>query len=455
MKREKNILNIVASSIILISFFLPWITAGMIKEKSLSAFDLASSIIKAATSSHPDSVPPEVYLLLLLIAFPICSAFILYYEITEKKQTGIGAKIIMLVLSVFVIGGLVYAQSEMQNGFKQMYITSFLGIGLYLTVLSSIYFIATIGKAPKMVPLDVTINNQQTQNMTSSLEQLEKLGKLKEQGLITEDEFNAQKAKILQTEKPTIIESKPISEVVEQKMPINTPISEPKIENPISNPKDESAIKTVNQKKSKKTLYITISIVFVLAIAISAIAMITNDTKKKTQDTIDSSVTEIKVSKVESSGFLTSGKDQYKPENLIDGDLKTWWTPNPKRDGIGSSMTFYFEDEVEISSLEILNGSHFPDYPKLGDIFKMNNRLKVATIEFSNNSRFQIQLKDEDLMQAVNFPSTKTKSIKLTVDEIYAGSKWKDLCISEIKFYKGIKTKTNNNESNTSPKVQF
>ncbi len=183
--------------------------------------------------------------------------------------------------------------------------------------------------------------------------------------------------------------------------------------------------------------------------------MITNDTKKKTQDTIDSSVTEIKVSKVESSGFLTSGKDQYKPENLIDGDLKTWWTPNPKRDGIGSSMTFYFEDEVEISSLEILNGSHFPDYPKLGDIFKMNNRLKVATIEFSNNSRFQIQLKDEDLMQAVNFPSTKTKSIKLTVDEIYAGSKWKDLCISEIKFYKGIKTKTNNNESNTSPKVQF
>jgi hypothetical protein len=149
-----------------------------------------------------------------------------------------------------------------------------------------------------------------------------------------------------------------------------------------------------------------------------------NNDKKTDGNTKDTTnVTEIKVSKVESSGFLTSGKDQYKPENLIDGDLKTWWTPNPKRDGIGSSMTFYFENEVEISSLEILNGSHFPDYPKLGDIFKMNNRLKVATIEFSNNTKHQFQLNDLDLMQSVDFPSTKTKSIKLTVNDIYIGSK--------------------------------
>lgn len=441
MKREKNILNIIASSVILISFFLPWITAGMVKEKSLSAFDLVSAIIKLATSSHPDMAPSEVYLLLLLIAFPICSGLILYYELTEKKQTGIGAKIIMLVLSVFVIGGLVYAQTEMQNGFRQVSITSFLGIGLYLTILSSIYFIATIGNRPKMVPLDATTTNQQTQNMTSSLEQLEKLGKLKEQGLITEEEFNAQKSKILQTEKQTNSESNPISEVVEHKTPIKTPISEPKIESPIPNPKDESAVKTVNQKKSKKVLYITISIVLALAITITTVVMLTNNTKKNTQEAIDSTVTEINVSKIESSGFLKSGKDQYKPENLIDGDLKTWWTPNPKRDGIGSSVTFYFENEVEISSMEILNGSHFPDYPKFGDIFKMNNRLKDATIEFSNNTKHQFQLNDIDLMQAVNFPLTKTKSIKLTVNGIYSGSKWKDLCVSEIKFYKGIKSK--------------
>jgi hypothetical protein len=441
MKREKNILNIIASSVILISVFLPWITAGMIKEKSLSAFDLVSAIIKLATSSHPDSAPPEVYLLLLLIAFPICSGFILYYELTEKKQTGIGAKIIMLVLSVFVIGGLVYAQTEMQNGFRQVSITSFLGVGLYLTILSSIYFIATVGKAPKMVPLDVTTNNQQTQNMTSSLEQLEKLGKLKEQGLITEKEFNAQKEKILQTEKPTIFEPKPIKEVIEQKIPINTPISEPKIQKPIPTPKDHSTVKTVNQKKSKKVLYISCSIFLVIVVAIIALIILTNNTKKNIQEVIDSTVAEISVSKVESSGFLTSGKDQYKPENLIDGDLKTWWTPNPKRDGVGSSMTFYFENEVEISSLEILNGSHFPDYPRLGDVFKMNNRLKVATIEFPNNTKYQFQLNDLDLMQAVNFPSTKTKSLKLTVNGIYAGSKWKDLCVSEIKFYKGIKSK--------------
>lgn len=238
MKREKNILNIIASGVILISFFLPWITAGMIKEKSLSAFDLVSAIIKLATSSHPDSAPPEVYLLLLLIAFPICSGFILFYELTEKKQTGFGAKITLLVLSLFVIGGLVYTQTQMQNGFIQVSITSFLGVGLYLTILSSIYFIATVGKAPKMVPLDVTTNNQLTQNMTSSLEQLEKLGKLKAQGLITEEEFNAQKAKILQTEKPTIPEPKSIPEVLKQKTPINTPIPEPKIEDSISKPKE-------------------------------------------------------------------------------------------------------------------------------------------------------------------------------------------------------------------------
>ncbi len=165
-----------------------------------------------------------------------------------------------------------------------------------------------------------------------------------------------------------------------------------------------------------------------------------NDKKVDGNAKDTTNVAEIKVSKVESSGFLKSGKDQYKPENLIDGDLKTWWTPNPKRDGVGSSMTFYFENEVEISSLEILNGSHFPDYPKFGDIFKMNNRLKVATIEFPNGKKLCFRLNDVDLMQAVNFPAIKTKSLKLTVEGIFQGEKWSDLCVSEVKFFNGPKS---------------
>lgn len=179
-------------------------------------------------------------------------------------------------------------------------------------------------------------------------------------------------------------------------------------------------------------------------IVIFAITSCQNNDKKADVNTKDStSVTEVKVSKVESSGFLKSGKDSYKPENLIDGDLKTWWTPNPKRDGVGSSVTFYFENEVEISSMEILNGSHFPNYPKFGDIFKLNNRLKVATITFPTGKKYCFRLNDVDLMQAVNFPAIKTKSLKLTVEGTFQGEKWSDLCVSEVKFFNG--SKSNNN----------
>lgn len=152
----------------------------------------------------------------------------------------------------------------------------------------------------------------------------------------------------------------------------------------------------------------------------------------------DSSKTEkntvVKITKSESSGFLQSGKDSYKPENSYDGEPTTWWTPYPQRNGVGTYIKYFFEKETEIDGLQIWNGSHYPNYPKYGNIFLKNNRLKVCTIELSNGTKYCFKLADIDDFQTVSFPATKTSSVKISIDATYPGSQWNDACISEIKF---------------------
>lgn len=137
--------------------------------------------------------------------------------------------------------------------------------------------------------------------------------------------------------------------------------------------------------------------------------------------------------KVVSSGFLKGKNEDYRPEYMVDHDPHTWWTPNPYRDGKGAYIELDFVEETMINGFEIWAGSHQPNYPEYGNIFKLNNRAKSGRLEFSNGETIEFKLADVDNWQAVIFPPKKTSYIRLRIDEVYKGEKWNDLCISEFK----------------------
>ncbi len=136
---------------------------------------------------------------------------------------------------------------------------------------------------------------------------------------------------------------------------------------------------------------------------------------------------------INSSGYLKGGKEEYKDEYMIDHDPYTWYSPNPNRNGQGAWIELTFTNEIPMEGFEIWGGSHNEDYPKYGNIYKLNNRVKKGICEFSDGTSIQFELKDVDAWQWVKFDKTiNTKSIRLRISEVYKGEKWDDLCIAEF-----------------------
>jgi hypothetical protein len=92
-----------------------------------------------------------------------------------------------------------------------------------------------------------------------------------------------------------------------------------------------------------------------------------------------------------------------------------------------------FNIEKQISGIKIHGGSHCPNFQNYGNIYKMNNRLTNANLEFSDGSTISIELKDIDEIQEIKFPVHTTRYIILRPIKWLKGSKWKDLCISYFK----------------------
>lgn len=134
----------------------------------------------------------------------------------------------------------------------------------------------------------------------------------------------------------------------------------------------------------------------------------------------------VQVYNVETQGDL----GEYLAANMIDGDLKTWWTP-ANHTGKNATFTMYFT-RAEVIALKVHPGSHFPDYPKLGDLFKKNSRLQNAELTFSDGSHQVIDLSDEDRLQRIDVKPITTRSMTVRITSTIPGTNWNDLCISEF-----------------------
>ena len=90
----------------------------------------------------------------------------------------------------------------------------------------------------------------------------------------------------------------------------------------------------------------------------------------------------INVISVTASSFMRSnGKINFNPQNVSDNDLQSWWTPSPPHsDGYNSWIRIDFGQSRKVVAIEIHNGSHYPDYPKYGDLYLKNNLLFKANL---------------------------------------------------------------------------
>ncbi len=122
----------------------------------------------------------------------------------------------------------------------------------------------------------------------------------------------------------------------------------------------------------------------------------------------------------------------YSARNVWDKDPKTAWVEGKGDDGVGEWIDFaFFPDSRVIGAIKIING-----YAKSEGLYQANNRVKRVRISFDDGTSFEAELNDGQIQpQLIRFPMPKkTERIRLTILEVYPGTKYRDTCISEIEF---------------------
>ena len=142
-------------------------------------------------------------------------------------------------------------------------------------------------------------------------------------------------------------------------------------------------------------------------------------------------------SKITSSSNLKSqGNNSYVADNIHDFNLFTAWVPDNSMSAIGESINFYFDPFApRVNEIIIYNG-----YIKNEELWKQNSR--VSKLKFSVNNKPVAVFKLEDVSSTQTFEinpiqsvdSTKDLIITLEILEVYPGTKYKDVAISEINF---------------------
>jgi LysM repeat protein len=136
-----------------------------------------------------------------------------------------------------------------------------------------------------------------------------------------------------------------------------------------------------------------------------------------------------------SSHLRTDRWGQYQPWMAVDGTSATAWVEGVAGPGDGQWVMLSFPGTVEVHSVGLDVG-----YDKNADIFAKNNRIKRATLIFSNGERLGLGFADRRGLQTMSLarapgPSIRTTSVKVVIEEVFPGWKYDDTCLAEIQVW--------------------
>ena len=137
------------------------------------------------------------------------------------------------------------------------------------------------------------------------------------------------------------------------------------------------------------------------------------------------------VSTVTASSYLPIGSTaSYEPANVLDGDLATAWAEGK---GAGETISFTFDDSYRIGGIVINVG-----YQKSDELYGANSRPAEIRVTGDNGFEQLCSVQDLNGRQEVVFNQfANTRSLSVTIENIYEGSDCSDTCISEIAFLVG------------------
>jgi hypothetical protein len=120
----------------------------------------------------------------------------------------------------------------------------------------------------------------------------------------------------------------------------------------------------------------------------------------------------------------------YAAPMSIDGQLATAWVEGADGPGQGEWLMLTFPTPVTVDRLGIDVG-----YDRTGATFAANNRVKKATVIFSEGTQVPLEFADERGMQFRRIEPVETTFVQIVISEVYPGSDYDDTCLAEVEVW--------------------
>lgn len=135
-----------------------------------------------------------------------------------------------------------------------------------------------------------------------------------------------------------------------------------------------------------------------------------------------------------SSELKPQDKKTYGAKNVHDFDLFTVWAEGVDGYGIGEYLEYHIDPlgDLAITEIEIING-----YIKSEDLWKANSRVKKIKVWKDDKPFAILLLEDAQQVQVFNIGNIslgKGTKLKFEILEVYKGSQYDDVVITEIEF---------------------
>lgn len=132
-----------------------------------------------------------------------------------------------------------------------------------------------------------------------------------------------------------------------------------------------------------------------------------------------------------SSSFLREGSISYLPQNIETPPIGFPWVEGVAGYGIGEWIDINISPYEPSVTLAIMNG--YVSYQK-PYLYEQNSRIKKMEISGNNNTML-VELPDSPALYEIKVDSKFGARLRLTIKDIYPGTKWKDTCLESIKVY--------------------
>jgi uncharacterized caspase-like protein len=122
--------------------------------------------------------------------------------------------------------------------------------------------------------------------------------------------------------------------------------------------------------------------------------------------------------------------NRYGVNNLNDDNPGSAWVEGKPGNGVGEWIVVEFSGRRQVTSLVIHNG-----YQKNADIYAKNGRVRRLRLVFSGGESQTITLKDRWGGQTITLSrAVDSEWVQLVIDDVYAGSRYSDTAISELRI---------------------